>query len=544
MPLTLRAVSLNDLPITQPITATFDLLGGTVGRSDHNTLALPDPERRISRRQAEIRADRSGFVIKNVGSANPIIVGSRSIAQGESAPLPDRGQLRIGGYLLEVMGDAAASAVPAFAEGEADRDTQERVRGATDAGPPAAMTASRSGSDGMSRLGFENPFADLLAGPRPFGASATSGPRAARAGVDASARLPDDFDPFAAPAREAPRAAPSAASEGVFGDLIPTPAGASIDDLFDLRPVNSRDLLADFLDETPAPAAIPVGGGAAAPGERRSASRPEPAAIVGGARHVPAQQSAADHTPELHSAYVPPRVVREVRDPPVASPATGQVSPAVLPTGPSHDAWNGDPAQLWTAFCEGAGTALELPAGGEVRQMRVVGLLLRAAVEGTVQLMAMRSATRHELHAQVTVIRPLNNNPLKFSPDGQSALEQLLRPPLRGFLPGPAAMTEAMQDLLGHAIGTMAGTRAALEGVLGRFSPQELEAKLSPTRVIDSVLPMNRKARLWELYRQHFESIREEAQDDFQALFGRAFLAAYEQQLERLRRERPSSAAE
>ena len=154
----------------------------------------------------------------------------------------------------------------------------------------------------------------------------------------------------------------------------------------------------------------------------------------------------------------------------------------------------------------------------------------------------MRSATRHELHAQVTVIRPLNNNPLKFSPDGQSALEQLLRPPLRGFLPGPAAMTEAMQDLLGHAIGTMAGTRAALEGVLGRFSPQELEAKLSPTRVIDSVLPMNRKARLWELYRQHFESIREEAQDDFQALFGRAFLAAYEQQLERLRRDRPSAA--
>ena len=56
MTLTLRAVSLNDQPLTQPITAHFDLHGGTIGRADHNTLALPDPERHISREQAEITA--------------------------------------------------------------------------------------------------------------------------------------------------------------------------------------------------------------------------------------------------------------------------------------------------------------------------------------------------------------------------------------------------------------------------------------------------------------------------------------------------------
>ena len=158
--------------------------------------------------------------------------------------------------------------------------------------------------------------------------------------------------------------------------------------------------------------------------------------------------------------------------------------------------------------------------------------------------MAVRAATRHELHAQVTVIRPRNNNPLKFSPDAQSALEQLLQPPLRGFLPGPAAMTDAMNDLVGHAIGTMAGTRAALEGVLGRFAPKDLEAKLVGKSMLDSVLPMNRKAKLWELYLQHYDTIRDEAQEDFQALFGKAFLAAYEQQLERLRRNKPAPVTE
>ena len=135
------------------------------------------------------------------------------------------------------------------------------------------------------------------------------------------------------------------------------------------------------------------------------------------------------------------------------------------------------------------------------------------------------------------MIQARNNNPLKFSPDARSALEQMLQPPMRGFLAGPAAMTDAMHDLVGHTIGTMAGTRAALEGVLDRFTPQQLEAKLTVNSVFDSVLPMSRKAKLWALYLQHYEAIRNEAQDDFHSLFGRAFLAAYEQQLERLQRD-------
>jgi FHA domain-containing protein len=54
--------------------------------------------------------------------------------------------------------------------------------------------------------------------------------------------------------------------------------------------------------------------------------------------------------------------------------------------------------------------------------------------------------------------------------------------------------------------------------------------------VLDSLLPVNRKARLWELYLQHHQAIREEAQEDFHAVFGKAFVAAYEQQVERLKK--------
>ena len=175
------------------------------------------------------------------------------------------------------------------------------------------------------------------------------------------------------------------------------------------------------------------------------------------------------------------------------------------------------------------------PHGSE-QGLRDAGRLLRSAVEGALRLVAVRTSTKHELRAPVTVIQARDNNPLKFSPDATSALEVLLQPGVRGFLGGTAAMDDAMQDLVGHSIGTVAGMRAAIDGMLDRFAPAELEAKLVGRSMLDNVVPGHRKAKLWDLYLQHHTAIREEAQEDFHTLFGRAFLAAYEQQVAQLRR--------
>ena len=169
--------------------------------------------------------------------------------------------------------------------------------------------------------------------------------------------------------------------------------------------------------------------------------------------------------------------------------------------------------------------------------MREAGRILRSAIDGVLRLMAVRASTKHELRAAVTVIQSRDNNPLKFSPDVKSGLEYLLQPTVRGFLDGPAAMDDAMHDLVGHSIGTVAGMRAAIDGMLDRFAPEVLEEKLTTKSVLDSVLPMNRKAKLWDLYQQHYGVICNEAQEDFEALFGKAFLAAYEQQIAQLRRD-------
>jgi FHA domain-containing protein len=219
-----------------------------------------------------------------------------------------------------------------------------------------------------------------------------------------------------------------------------------------------------------------------------------------------------------------------------AAPAVpAPVGPQVAPPTAGRPA---TPEELWAAFQEGAGVGFVPPQGLNPDLMRIIGTLLRHTIEGTRRLVAARAATKQELRADVTIVQPRNNNPLKFAPDAQGALEQLLQPPLRGFLPGPEAVEDVMDDLLGHAIGTLAGMRAALDGVLARFAPDQLEAKLVGHSVLDTLLPMNRRAKLWELYLQHFEAVRNEAQDDFRSLFGKAFLQAYEQQIDRLYAER------
>ncbi len=705
MTLTLRAVSLNDLPLTQPITAEFGPQGGTIGRADGNTLALPDPERHISRQQAEIRVTGTGYVIFNIGSANPITVGGQSLAQGQSLPVRHRDEIRVGGYLLEVAisaaddtrqslggrsGDgpapfaspvsaptagAAAPSGPAFAAPAPVAAPYSVPHAAPLTAPHTAQHAAPlpasdpfadllgvggGASMGSSSSSSGNPFADLLGAPPPppprsaFGQTHKTAPVAAPAPT--VALLPDDFDPFAPPPAPSRAPTPAASSAGgfdfgglgapmappppmprpssdfggggAFGDLIPSSGNnaSSLDDLFGLQAggTQSADPLAGFM-----------AGATRGLGDASHSDLPtDPMALFGDAPAKPAHSEPAtpalsDHTSALSSSFRPPEVragqtpARQAvspQDVPAASgqgasslfptteagdtatplfmdseagglisppPAPQRPAPRPQPTAPAQPvhmqaavspsmaagfgagasapaatmpaatapattttttaaattsaAASADTAALWQAFSEGAGIRFDPAQGVTPDLMRVIGQLLRSSIDGTLQMMAVRAATKHELRAQVTVIRSRDNNPLKFSPDAQSALEQLLQPPVRGFLPGPAAMSDAMHDLVGHTIGTMAGTRAALEGVLGRFKPEMLESKLTSRSMLDSVLTLNRKAKLWELYLQHFESIREEAQEDFHNLFGKAFLEAYEEQLERLNQRKTAA---
>lgn len=219
---------------------------------------------------------------------------------------------------------------------------------------------------------------------------------------------------------------------------------------------------------------------------------------------------------------------------PVHPQPSGPLPANVLPSAPST-AGAASEDELLRAFLNGLGAVSGLQIDRLTPQMmQLIGSLLRESVQGTLDLLLARAMTKREVRAEVTMIVGRENNPLKFSPNAGAALPHLLGPPVRGFMTPEAAMKDAYDDLRAHTFGFMAGMRAALAGVLARFNPENLEKRLTEKSMLDSLLPMNRRAKLWDLFNDLYHDISQEAEEDFHNLFGREFLRAYEEQVARL----------
>lgn len=87
--------------VIQPISASFDEIGGTVGRAEINQLVLPDPERSISRIHASIVYREGTYAVIDHGS-NPVLVNGIVVGHGREARIGDGDQLMVGGYGIAV----------------------------------------------------------------------------------------------------------------------------------------------------------------------------------------------------------------------------------------------------------------------------------------------------------------------------------------------------------------------------------------------------------------------------------------------------------
>ncbi|MEM5314763.1 type VI secretion system-associated FHA domain protein TagH [Paraburkholderia sp. JHI869] len=184
---------------------------------------------------------------------------------------------------------------------------------------------------------------------------------------------------------------------------------------------------------------------------------------------------------------------------------------------------------LLSAFLRGAGLD-KATCDWSTEQLHTAGQLLALFANGTVELLSSRSILKREVKADMTVLLDRENNPLKLLPDGSAALRQMFGLPFPGFMAPPGAVEDAFHDLQAHQIAMVAGMRAALNDLLQRFSPARLAERNEPTRY-EQFLPMLRKVRLWGRYeRMHHETMLA-VEDDFSAVFGRAFLRAYDDEV-------------
>jgi FHA domain-containing protein len=585
----------------QPISAVLGQDGGTIGRGPANTLVLADPNRFVSRVQANVAFDGSRMTIANASTANPLLVNDRELEAGARTTLEDGDEVRVGLYLLRIrrlespgstaatgppspteLSDVSPSASPAapvdtarkrlerpappgpaslaavdplqlqlgeegvdpFADLLPDRpvahspandadtyrstpaepsgplrdgaiNVPERHRRAPEAAPP---------TDAAARIAFGDPLAgerrsahSIESKPLPSNVAKIPdsvwddlvGQTPAATGLSPKPVLPDDFDPFAEPGLHSRNAGDPLAEFARSGvaldslDKLDTP----VDKLFGdtpLQPSYAESVIPDPNATAPDPLGArdaldpltmfersePVAEGPVDPGFLRSERDDVPELDAyfrpPAARFDPPVDVATDRSPEPNPTEIiqspivlpaplvhPPATASAAHPPAYPSPVVGDAEQErELPGETERSANSAYVARLLQEFLAGAGIPnASFKEGLTPEMMRKIGTMLAAAVQGTIELIATRALLKREVKAEVTIIAPTRNNPLKFMPDAESALLQMFGNRIPGFMSPVEAMHDAFRDLRAHEVGLIAGMHAALEQVLHRFEP-------------------------------------------------------------------------
>jgi type VI secretion system protein len=201
-------------------------------------------------------------------------------------------------------------------------------------------------------------------------------------------------------------------------------------------------------------------------------------------------------------------------------------APVVPPAAPGQ----GD--DLLKAFLIGAGIDpnLSLQVDAET-MMNDVGILFRQATIGLMGVLAARGDIKGEFRLSQTMIRPTENNPLKFSLNINEAMIALLNKKGAGYMAADKAFEEAFDDLKAHQVAVLSGMQEALKSLLKKFDPELIQKSDVNAGGMKKLLGGS-KSKYWDDFVSLYQTVSRDTEDDFQNSFGREFAKAYEQQIQ------------
>lgn len=177
--------------------------------------------------------------------------------------------------------------------------------------------------------------------------------------------------------------------------------------------------------------------------------------------------------------------------------------------------------QLLNVFLQGVGlSGQDIQGLQPIETMQKIGQMFRAMVKGTVAVLRNRAELKSYFHANMTLIKPTTNNPLKAVIPTEEVLRQLLGVET-GQLDSVEAIEQGFNDIIDHQLAMQAGIQASLNQLLETFNPESIEKQF-----INSLV-LQKKAKCWHRYKANYQEAATEAMDKF---YGDAFIEAYEKQ--------------
>jgi type VI secretion system protein ImpI len=189
----------------------------------------------------------------------------------------------------------------------------------------------------------------------------------------------------------------------------------------------------------------------------------------------------------------PPPPPQPMAPPPASQPFAPPAMPAGMPTISA--------AEFVQRFAKGAGLSTDSlgwqDPGAFAEQLG--GLMRLVAIELKQLLAARAESKRIARSANQTMIQAQDNNPLKFSPTVDDALQLIFGKPKSGYLSAQKAFDESFKDLKAHQIKTYSAMQHALRMLVEDLDPQAIAESMAQERGLDSLLG-SRKAKMWDAY--------------------------------------------
>ena len=477
-------------------------LGMAIGRGAQCDWVLPDPQRSLSRTHCRLEWADGGWRVRDLSSNGTFVNGDPDpVGQDRTRKLRDGDRLRLGDYELTLQLRQPAPTVSPFG---------------------AQPAASLFGEPGPG-LGFAGVRLPGLDDPLPAARAPWQPPPAVH---DHSPATSDAFIPPAVMPVPAAAVSPAASAHAVPDDwfrsaLIGKPGGAS-------RAVPAAE---EPFGQAQGPSAAAAPPPPSAPAER-AAQAPVPAYGVPPTDWMPSIDPPREAAPVPAS---PPVAFQPLASTPVApfgaepaprvrAPLTPAPAATAAPAAASAQPGRGSSLSSLALLMDGAGLppdSLHRAAADPDAALRQAGAVLLAAVAGLRSLLVARGLVKREFRIEQTMLRPKDNNPLKFAASDELALASLLDPRMKGL----QAVEQAIGDLTEHEVAVLRATQAAARAMLESLSPALLEQEDAG----GGLLPGATEKRLWQAYQRRHAKLLAQLEDDFESAFGTAFARAYEQ---------------
>ena len=472
MSLTIKAINYKGQPLKPPLTAIFDEQGGSLGRSSDNYLILADEEKVVSGKHASIEYDNGCYYYVDNSLNGTQITNRNQWVHNEKIQLKDQDELRVGDYdLILSISDASFDASPP----QQSIDEEDSF---------FSVFNNKNDQDSL-------PFRETNNGAEPS---------AFFPGDDHNDKKPEPVSPVN-----------SGYGHRIDGNFAPPDP---IEEPKQSNEIPDAISLQDFFGE-----------------EARSKNPPSETTFSNVPKYMEnGIQNGSDKLPDEQVT----RVDVDVPSEPLHGETNNKQPEAPLAEKPEVGPEKID-ADLSKAVGDQLGAFLKsagiedssfLAQEKSLKIMETVGTVFRELIDGLMTVLRGRTRLKSQLRVSMTILRPAENNPLKFSPTVDEALKLLLATRHPGFLGAVDAVHEGYEDVKNHQLAITAGVQASLVKILKRFDPEKFTEKYEEGFIFQ------KKAKCWDEYRQLYPKIVEAALEDF---FGDEFVRAYEEQMDKLR---------